>query len=201
MRTILRFVLVFLVLAPLCRAAVAAGDGSQLPLPSGVDVGLVVFEDLQCPDCAHAHPMLLEAAKAANVPLIVHDFPISRHAWAFPAAIFARYFTLDSPELGMQFRTVVFQKQKDISPATLRSLAEQFAHDHGLGNLPSQIDADGKLLSLVQEDFDLGTKIGLQYVPLIFVISRNAGWVEVTDPTQLAAIIDNVRTKQRHAAR
>ena len=74
-------------------AALAAADGSQLALPPGATVAIVVFEDLQCPDCARAHPGLLAASKASNVPLVIHDFPIPRHAWAFPAAVLARYFT------------------------------------------------------------------------------------------------------------
>ena len=51
-------------------AAHAAADGSQLALPPGATVAIVVFEDLQCPDCARAHPGLLAAAEASKVPLM-----------------------------------------------------------------------------------------------------------------------------------
>ena len=89
-------------------------------------MALLVFEDLQCPDCRKEHPRLLEAAATNDVPLVVHDFPIQRHKWAFPAAVLARYFDAISPALGAQ----------------------------------------------VQADNDLGTRIGLEYVPLIFVLGR-----------------------------
>jgi hypothetical protein len=113
-------------------AAHAAADGSQLALPPGATVAIVVFEDLQCPDCARAHPGLVAASEASKVPLVIHDFPITRHAWAFPAAVLARYFTSQSPALGIEFRNFVFENQKDITPDNLRQFGERFAHQHQL---------------------------------------------------------------------
>lgn len=178
--------------------AFAAADASTLELPRGVDVALVVFEDLQCPDCARAHPQLMATSKSEGVPLVIHDFPITRHAWAFPAAILARWFTLQSPQLGTDFRSFIFEHQRDIDPSKLRAVAEQFAQARGV-TLPEQIDADGKLMTLVQADFDLGVKIGLQYVPLIFVVTRGAGWVEVTDTAKLPEAIAEMKRKQSAA--
>ena len=170
-------------------------DGSQLELPKGATVAIVVFEDLQCPDCAQAHPQLLAAAAEYKVPLVIHDFPITRHAWAFPAAIVARYFTLQSPALGIEFRSYVFENQRDITPDNLREYAETFAQQHGK-QLPAEIDPDGKLAALVQADFDLGKQIGLQYVPLMFVIGRGTGaarYTEVMNPAEFGAVIARMR--------
>jgi protein-disulfide isomerase len=179
-----------------CSVAQAAADGSQLALPAGASVAIVVFEDLQCPDCARVHPGLLEAAEAGDVPLVIHDFPIPRHAWAFPAAVLARYFTLKSPALGAEFRSFVFRNQKDITPDNLRQFGEQFARDHQL-QLPPDVDPDGTLQALVQADFDLGRLIHLEYVPLIFVIGPGEGAaraVEVTDVAQLGEAIARMKT-------
>jgi protein-disulfide isomerase len=156
---------------------------------------VVVFEDLQCPDCARAHPQLLAMAKSNDVPFVIHDFPITRHAWAFPAAILARWFTLQSPELGMGFRSYVFEHQREIRPENLRAAAETYASEHGL-TLPPDVDPEGKLMAAVQADFDLGRRIGLEYVPLMFVVTRDAGWVEVTDPSQVATAIGEMRARQ-----
>jgi protein-disulfide isomerase len=172
-------------------AARAAADGSQLALPPGATVAIVVFEDLQCPDCARAHPGLLAASKAGNVPLVIHDFPITRHVWAFPAAVLARYFTLQSPELGAEFRSFIFENQKGITPDNLRQFGERFAAEHQL-QLPADIDPDGKLQALVQADFDLGKRIHLEYVPLMFVIGPGLGaanFVEVMDPAEIAGVV------------
>ena len=175
--------------------AYAGADGSSFEVPKGAKAAVVIFEDLQCPDCAQAHPQLLEITHQSKVPLVVHDFPITRHAWAFPAAVFARYFGQQSAKLEAEFRSHVFAHQKDVTPDTLRPMAEQFAANHGV-TLPSIIDPDGKLKERVQSEFDLGMKIGLQYVPLVFVVGRGTGpdhWTEVTDLTQLAAAIERMK--------
>jgi len=176
-------------------SVLAAADGSTLDLPKDVDVAIVVFEDLQCPDCRQVHPLLLEAAAASGVPLVIHDFPITRHAWAFPAAVLARYFTAESAALGLEFRSFIFRNQPDINPNNLRQYGEAFAQDHKL-QLPPDIDPDGRLEALVQSDFDLGRQIHLEYVPLIFVIGPPTGpphAVEVTDPGQLGATITRMK--------
>jgi protein-disulfide isomerase len=176
-------------------AALAAADGSQLALPPGATVAIVVFEDLQCPDCARAHPGLLAASKASNVPLVIHDFPITRHVWAFPAAVLARYFTLQSTELGAEFRSFIFEHQKEITPDNLREFGDRFAAEHKM-QLPPDIDPDGKLQALVQADFDLGKRIHLEYVPLMFVLGPGLGaanFVEVMEPAEIADVVARAR--------
>jgi len=188
-RTARLFALGFLGLG--ATAAHAAADGSQLALPPGATVAIVVFEDLQCPDCARAHPRLLAVAEASKVPLVIHDFPIPRHVWAFPAAVLARYFTSLSPAIGVEFRSFIFENQKDITPDNLRQYGERFAAEHQL-QLPPDVDPDGKLQAQVQADFDLGKQIHLEYVPLMFVIGPGVGashFVEVMDPGEIGDVI------------
>jgi protein-disulfide isomerase len=183
----------------ICGVALAAADGSTLHPPEGADVALVVFEDLQCPDCRMEHPRLLEAAAASDVPLVVHDFPIQRHKWAFPAAVLARYFEARSPALGAQFRSYIFQNQPGIGVDNIQGFGEQFASSHGL-TLPGNVDPDGKLAAGVQADYDLGRRIGLEYVPLIFVVGRGEAasrWVEVTDTATLGIAIEQMRREVR----
>lgn len=172
-------------------------DGSVLDRPTGTNVAIVVFEDLQCPDCRAAHPLLVQASKTEDVPLVVKDFPIQRHPWAFPAAILAKWFEYTSPDLGMRFREFVFANQEQIVPENLRDAAEQFAKANGL-ELPENVDPEGKLSSRVQADYDLGLNIGLRYVPLIFVIGPGKGaerFREVTDPSKLSETVREFKQK------
>jgi protein-disulfide isomerase len=178
-----------------CSSAFAAADGSRVPLPAGVNLAIVVFEDLQCPDCARAHPELIKAAADAGVPLLVHDFPIVRHVWAFPAAIMARYFTAQSEQLGVEFRSYIFENQRAITPENLREWGEKFAQLHGL-QLPADLDPDGKFQVAVQADFNLGREIGLEYVPLMFVNYRAGSQIistEVTAPQEIPRVVDRFR--------
>src|SRR4029077_14447618 len=71
---------------------VSAQDPTLLKPPKGVPVAIVVFEDLQCPKCRTDSPLESQAAKAHNIPLIRHDFPLPMHNWSFNAAVMARYF-------------------------------------------------------------------------------------------------------------
>lgn len=172
-------------------------DGSVLDRPTGTNVAIVVFEDLQCPDCRAAHPLLLQASKTEDVPLVIKDFPIQRHPWAFPAAILAKWFEYESPELGLRFREFAFANQEALTPQNLRDAAEQFARLYDR-TLPENVDPEGKLQSRVQNDVDLGIAIGLRYVPLIFVIGQGKGaerFREVTDPSKLAETVREFKQK------
>ena len=180
-----------------CAPAFAAADGSQVSLPKGIDLAIVIFEDLQCPDCARAHPELLKASEALKVPVVIHDFPITRHVWAFPAAILARWFTAQSPALGVEFRSYIFEHQRDIRPDNLRQFGEQFAAQHQL-TLPPDVDPDGKLQAQVQAGFDLGMKIKLEYVPLIFVIRRDGDASRAVEVTDLATLGDAIAQVKRN---
>src|SRR5579863_349782 len=112
--------------------------------PKGAQVGIVVFEDLECPDCRRAMPLLEDAAKTYKIPLVLHDFPLPFHKWSFDAAVIARYFDTHSKQLGNQYRDYIFQHQPEITAENLRSFSEKFATDHRV-DLPFVVDPQGKL--------------------------------------------------------
>ncbi len=55
-------------------------------------MAIVVFEDLQCPQCRRVAPILEQASKTYKIPLVRHDFPLPMHNWSYDAAVMARYF-------------------------------------------------------------------------------------------------------------
>ena len=79
-------------------------DTSALKPPPGARVAIVEFDDLECPACAHANPILKAAAAKYNIPWIRHDFLIPAHVWSRNAAIRARWFDTQSPKLGDEYR-------------------------------------------------------------------------------------------------
>src|SRR5712691_12149548 len=111
-RTLLAFAILFV--ATLAAAQDTAT--SVLQPPKGAQVAIVVFEDLECPDCARVAPLLEEAAKTYNIPVVRHDFPLPKHPWAFDAAVLARYFDTHSKNVGNEFRDEVFRHQLEITP-------------------------------------------------------------------------------------
>ena len=175
--------------------AMAQEAPSVLRPPKGSPVALVVFEDLQCPQCARAAPLLNQASQTYKIPLVQHDFPLPMHNWSMNAAIMARYFDTHSKTVGNAFRDYVFEHQREILPDNLRGFAEKFAADHKV-EFPFVVDPAGKLSALVMADRDLGKSINLDHTPTIYVVSdKKTGtpFVEVKDLGQLYATIDAMK--------
>jgi len=165
--------------------------------PKGVKVAIVVFEDLECPDCRRAAPLLDEAAKTYKIPLVTHDFPLPFHKWSFEAAVIARYFDTQSKQLGHEYRDYMFLHQPEITPENMRAFSEKFAADHK-STLPFVVDPQGKLAAEVTADRDLGKSIHLEHTPTIYVVSsRTQGkpFVEVVDRSQLFQLIDAMKAE------
>jgi protein-disulfide isomerase len=189
----IRLLSLFLLLFSL--AAVAQNVPEVLRPPKGSQVALVVFEDLQCPDCRRAAPLVAQAGKTYNIPVVRHDFPLPMHNWSFDAAILARYFDTHSKALGNAFRDYIFEHQLEILPGNLRGYADKFAAEHKV-DLPFVVDPAGKLAALVLADKELGKSLNLEHTPTIYVVSnKRAGkpFVEVVDRSQLYALIDAMK--------
>jgi protein-disulfide isomerase len=168
-------------------------DPAALKPPAGARVALVEFEDMECPDCGRANPLLREAAAKYKIPLVRHDFPLAMHSWSFNAAVYARWFDTHGKVLGDEYRDQVFANQASIvSPEVLLQFTEKFASNHGL-TLPFAIDPQGKLAELVKADYALGQRIGIEHTPTIWVVTANskgAPFVEVVDRSKLYQLID-----------
>jgi protein-disulfide isomerase len=170
------------------------GDTSMLKPPKGSKVAIIVFEDLECPDCSRAAPLLHEAAKTYNIPLVQYDFPLPQHPWSFEAAVNARYFDTKSKQVGDEYRLYIFQNQIYITKQNLRGYTERFAEQHKVV-LPFVIDPSGELAAKVKADRDMGQRIPLDHTPTIYIVSettRGRPFVEVTDRTQLYQMIEQV---------
>jgi protein-disulfide isomerase len=187
--------LMLLCLVVPCLPVFAQDAPEALRPPKGAQLAIVVFEDLQCPQCGRVAPLLVQASRTYKIPLVQHDFPLPMHNWSFDAAVLARYFDTHSKEMGNAFRDSVFEHQLEINPQNLRGFAEKFASDHKIG-LPFVLDPDGKLAGLVRADKDLGMSLHLEHTPTIWVVSNKRGgkpYVEVTDTTQLYVLIDAMK--------
>ncbi len=149
-------------------------DTSMLKPPAGHKVALVVFEDLGCPGCAAAHPYELKAVEQTGVPLVRYDFPLAAHIWTFQGAVYARYIQDKvSPELAAQYRTDVFTSQRMIaSKDDLEKFTQTWLTRHGK-QMPFVVDPGGVLAKKVQADYELGTKMNLQFTPTVVVVTRD----------------------------
>jgi protein-disulfide isomerase len=183
---------VTLLAAGLLAAQTTPAAQKALRPPEGASVALVVFEDMQCPDCARAEPLLLEAVAKYKIPLVRHDFPLPQHDWSMDAHVMARYFDTKSKDLGEKFRTWVFANQRQITRSNFRSMAERFANENSVG-LPFLLDPKGELAAKVNADKALGQQVGIQHTPTIYVVNNSRTgqpFIEVVDRRELFSMIE-----------
>jgi protein-disulfide isomerase len=177
-------------------------NAKPLRPPAGARVAIFEFEDLECPDCARANPLLKEASEKYRIPWVRHDFPLPFHTWSFDAAVAARWFDTKSKKLGDDFRDAVFANQASItSQDQLRAFAQKFAEDHKLA-FPFVVDPQGKLAAEVKADYDLGQSIGIQHTPTIWIVTNKTSgtpFVEVVDRARLYELIDEALVETKAA--
>ena len=191
-----RLALVAIAVVSLITLLAAQAPKPELTVPKGTQVALIVFEDLECPECRRTAPLMTQAVKTYKIPLVVHDFPLPMHPWSFDAAVFAHFFDSRSKQLGYDFRDYIYEHQMEITPSNLRTFAERFAGDRKL-DLPFVIDPQGKLTAEVNADRDFGRQVGIEHTPTIYVVSNKPGGehtVEVKKPhDELFQTIDAMR--------
>jgi protein-disulfide isomerase len=162
-------------------------DASALHPPAGARVAIVEFDDLQCPACAAANPILKAAAVKYHIPWVRHDFLIPYHNWSRIAALNARWFDQKSNALGDEYRDEVFAGQASIyNPDSLAQFTQKFAQSHSMA-LPFAIDPQGRLAHEVDADVDLARRTGIKLTPTIFIVSaggKGAPFTQVMNPAQ-----------------
>jgi protein-disulfide isomerase len=167
-------------------------DTSMIKPPAGAKVAVYEFQDLECPACSHAFPIVHHAVAHYNIPLIEKDFPLNGHIWSMDAAIWARYLQDKvSPKTAEDYRGTVFAAQTSInSKDDLLNFTRRFFQTHGV-QMPFVPDATGQLSKEVIADRSVGEKMGLQHTPTIFVCTQHA-WVQVTDISMLYQTIQEM---------
>jgi protein-disulfide isomerase len=189
------FALVVLLAGLQTTLASAQDVNAALRPPKGSTLAIVVFEDLQCPQCRLMAPLVKQAGATYKIPVVRHDFPLPMHNWSYQAAVNARYFDSHSKQLGNDYRDYIFEHQLEILPANLRSFSEKFAADHKV-DLPFVVDPQGKLAAEVNADRDIGKAIQLQHTPTIYIVSNKPQkpYIEVKDPhSELFTTIDAMK--------
>jgi len=178
-------------------ARAQAQDTSILKPPPGAKIALVVFEDLQCPLCARDYPLLQAASHDYKIPLVRYDFPLPMHSWSFEAAIWGHYFDSRSRKLGDDFRGYIFKHQQEIIPENLRTYVDKFAAEQKI-SVPFVADPQGKMKAEVENEQDIGKRVGIKHTPTIYVVSNKRSgqpFVEVEDASQLYQTIDAMKAE------
>lgn len=136
-------------------------------------VRVMIYEDLQCSDCAAFRRMMDEKILPRygdKVAFLHRDFPLAKHAWARRAAAAARYFGEIRPELGLAYRRHILATNRETTPDNFSSRLSEFAQIHGVEAARALAAVDDKRLAdLVDKDFQEGVARGVAKTPTVFV--------------------------------
>jgi protein-disulfide isomerase len=180
---------------PLLLSLAAVGISAQQALvegPTESKVRVLIYEDLQCPDCAAFRRMMDEnllPRYSARVAFVHRDFPLAKHAWARKAAIAARYFAGIKPELGLAYRRHIMAAIEQTTLDNFNERLSQFARDNGAD--PKLVLAaldDSHLAALVERDFQDGVARGVAKTPTVFVSGK--AFIETFSAEEISHAID-----------
>lgn len=153
-----------------------AGSGAVKPLIEGnpdSPVRVIVYEDLQCPDCAVFREMLdrqILPKYGAKAAFEHRDFPLPKHMWARKAAIVSRYFQSVKPELALEWRRYAMANLRQITPENFNEKVTAWAKSQGQD--PARVLAalnDQALAAGVEDDFQDGVARGIAHTPTVLV--------------------------------
>jgi protein-disulfide isomerase len=155
-------------------------------------VRVIIYEDLQCPDCADFRVMLDEKLLpryASTVRFEHRDFPLAKHAWARKAAIAARFFEETRPGLGLEYRKYAMAHLREIKLDNFNDRLSAFAIDHRVDPVKAVASLDDpRLAALVEDDYQEGVARGIGHTPTVLVNGRP--FVETFPVEDVAKAID-----------
>jgi protein-disulfide isomerase len=160
---------------------------------AGSPVRVVIYEDLQCPDCADFRKVLDEKLLPkyqAKVAFEHRDFPLAKHAWARKASIAARFVAATKVDLAIDFRRYLMGHQEEITADNFNVILVRYAVGHGIdpGKAVAALD-DKQLAAAVQADFEEGVARGIAHTPTVLV--NGQPFVEHFTYEEVAKAIDS----------
>jgi protein-disulfide isomerase len=136
-------------------------------------VRVIIYEDLQCPDCANFRKMMdkdLLPKYKATVAFEHRDFPLPKHNWARRAAIAVKFFETVSPEVAIEFRKNTMAQQALITDEMFKDYLSGFAKAHKVD--PAKAVAaldDTALIAEVDKGYREGIARGVAHTPTVLV--------------------------------
>ncbi len=157
-------------------ATLSVMSGFELPVEGNAasKVRVVIYEDLQCPDCADFRVMMdrhLLPKFEKQVAFEHRDFPLPKHAWARQAAVAARMMAEKSPQLALEWRRYALGHIKEINASgDFKGKLLAWAKQHGLdtASVTAALE-DAALNAAVEKDFKEGLARGVAKTPTVFV--------------------------------
>jgi protein-disulfide isomerase len=149
-------------------------------------VRVIVYEDLQCKDCAWLRRKLddrLIPAFGNRVGFEYRDFPLPKHAWARRASVASKHFQRTSAELAIGFRREVLGNLSMITEQLLPVWVSAFAARHAQDAAEAgRALEDAALDAAVESDYQSGVAMGISKTPTVLVgKTRFVEWIPLEE--------------------
>ncbi|MBY0375601.1 MAG: DsbA family protein, partial [Bryobacteraceae bacterium] len=136
-------------------------------------IRVVIYEDLQCRDCAVLRKSLDEVLLprfGKDVAFEFRDFPLPKHSWAREAAIAGRYFQSIDSKVASAFRRHIQGGITSVSAQGFRPALVKFAANHGFDpEMVLKAIADPAFSNAVDADFQQGVAAGIRRTPTVLI--------------------------------
>ena len=160
---------------------------------AGSPVRVIIYEDLQCPDCADFRVMMdqqILPKYGDRVEFVHRDFPLAKHAWARRAAIAARFFTEKDSQLGLEYRRHTMATQAEATADNFKDRLAEFARQHSLKPEEALAALDNPhYAELVEKDYQEGVGRGIVHTPTALV--NGAPFIETFTFEEISKGIDD----------
>jgi len=140
--------------------------------PKNATLTVVEFSDLQCPYCSQFAPTLdsLTRAHPKDVRVVYKNFPLSFHPQSRPAA--AAAIAAGKQGKFFEFRYKVAPHYRELSDSLYLAVAKELGLN--LGRFKKDMALTPEVSKTLEDDIELGRKVGVEGTPTIFVNGRLA---------------------------
>jgi protein-disulfide isomerase len=140
--------------------------------PENAALTIVEFSDLQCPYCAQAAPVLdsISTAYPKDVRIVYKNFPLSFHPQSRPAA--AAAIAAGKQGKFFEFRYKVAPHFRELNDSVYLAVAKEIGLN--MDQFKKEMALTPEVGQILDEDVNLGRKIGVEGTATIFVNGRLA---------------------------
>lgn len=140
--------------------------------PKNAALTVVEFSDLQCPYCSQFAPTLdsLTRAHPKDVRVVYKNFPLSFHPQSRPAA--AAAIAAGKQGKFFEFRYKVAPHYRELSDSLYLAVAKELGLN--MERFKKDMALTPEVSKILENDIDLGRRVGVEGTPTIFVNGRLA---------------------------
>ncbi len=162
-------------------------DDPKIERDSGRGMNIVVFSDIECPNCAAFHEFLFDELVPlfrGHLTVVFKHFPLNIHPYAVPGAKALEAARLQGNDKYWEMHHYLAERRASLGSVNYTDAAASIGLD--VNRFVSDM-VSPEVARRIQEDVTIGQRLGLRGTPAVFlngrlvnrVIRRNIGWWKI----------------------